>query len=104
MCIYYLSVSAFSPGFLLARRHNFYILEDLLEELSATESEFLKLCPDVGMLELTVGEFQRRVKHQCFVSVPERMKSLPKSSKIRFVPLCSRLRELLEIFEENLDD
>ena len=59
------------------------------------------------MLELTLAEFQRQMEAPYFnltVSVPERMRTLPKNTTIKFLPLCNQLRMLLGIEIMNLDD
>ena len=59
------------------------------------------------MLELTLAEFQRQLQAPYFnqmVSIPERIRTLPKNAKIKFVPLCNQLRILLGIEIMNLDD
>lgn len=94
-------------SFLVFRRHNFYLMEDLLQILEIKESEFIEKCIDVNILELTVGEFLHRMKAPHFnlqVSVPERIKNLPRKRAIKFVPLCRMLSEMLDIVTENLDN
>lgn len=93
--------------FLVCRRHNFYLMDDLLEVLQMKEEEFIEKCTDVNILELTVAEFLHRMKAPHFnlqVSVPERIKSLPRKRAIKFIPLCSMLSQMLDIVMENLDN
>lgn len=89
------------------RRHNFYLLSDLLEELCMTESELRRHCSEISALEMTVGELMSNLKHPHYnrhVSMPTAIKTLPKSKKVKFLPACSQLRSLLDIQTVNLDD
>ena len=89
------------------RRHNFHLLDDVLEELDMNESELYEHCPDIGTLELTIAEFLKRMKHPYYnkqLLVPENLQSCPKTAKIKFIPLCNKLRSLLDIEINNLDD
>ncbi len=73
-----------------------------------TEPQFYEyLGPNIGTFQLSGSDFSRQLKHpyynkQLFLS--EHLKGLTKSSEIKFIPLCSRLRELLHIAVNNLDD
>lgn len=83
------------------------MLDELLDNYDLTESEIQGHCSGVHVLELTLAEFQRQMQAPYFnqtVSVPERMRALPKNAKIKFLPLCNQLRTLLGIEIMNLDD
>ena len=57
------------------------MLDELLENYDLTEPEIQEHCSGVCMLELTLAEFQRQMQAPYFnqtVSVPERMRTLPK--------------------------
>lgn len=90
------------------RRHNFYLLSELLQSLGMTESELRrKFLEEISALEMTVGEFLNNLKHHQYnrhVQVPDDVKGLSKYEKIKFLPVCSQLRELLDIHTVNLDD
>ena len=89
------------------RRHNFYLMDDLLEALHMKERELINECDEVNILELTVAEFIHRMKAPHFnlqFSVPDRVKSLPRNKAIKFVPLCQKLSHMLDIVTENMDD
>jgi len=89
------------------RRHNFYLLEDVLEALSLTEAQFREQCPDVCFHKPTVSDVLKQLKHTYYnkqVTVSQRIKTLPRNSRLKFVPVCSQLRELLDIDVANLDD
>jgi hypothetical protein len=95
------------PGTDNPRRHNFYLMEDLLEMLGMDEEEFIEECHEVNILELTVAEFLHRMKASHYnlqVSVPERFKSLPRKQPIKFVPLCRMLAKMLDVVTENMDN
>ena len=88
------------------RRHNFYLLDDLLEALDAEEDELVEEC-QVNILELSVAEFVHRMKDRQYnlqSSVPDRIRALPHKQLIKFFPLCQRLSEMLDIVTENLDN
>ena len=71
------------------------------------ESELRQHCSEISALELTVGEVLKNLKHPYYnghVSLPASIKSCSKSTKIKFLPLCSQLRQLLDIHVVNLDD
>lgn len=88
------------------RRHNFYLLDDILEALSLTEAQFCVQCPDTHLHQLTASEVMKQLHthYNGQVSLPQRMKLLPRNSRLKFVPLCTRLQELLNIDIANLDD
>lgn len=82
-------------------------MDDLLEALGMTEDQFMSECRDVNILELTVTEFLHRMKvspYNLQVSVPDKVKALPKKKAIKFVPLCCMLSRMLDILTENMDN
>ena len=82
-------------------------MDDLLKTLGLTEEEFIAECHDVNILELTVAEFLHRMKispYNLQVSVPEKIKALPKKQAIKFVPLCRMLASMLDVLSENMDN
>ena len=71
------------------------------------ESDFIKECDDVNILELTVAEFIHRLKVPHFnlqFSVPDRVKCLPRNRAVKFIPLCQKLSHMLDIVTENMDN
>ena len=89
------------------RRHNFYLLADLLDALCMTESELRRHCSEISALEMTVGEFLGSLNHRHYnrhVLAPTAVKTMPTNKKIKFVPACSQLQRLLDIQTVNLDD
>ena len=109
-----LSESAFLPVYSLEivsgsnpRRHNFYLLTDLLDSLCMTESELRHHCSEISALEMTVGEFLRSLSHQHYnkhVLAPTAVTTMPTNKKIKFLPACYQLQRLLDIQAVNLDD
>lgn len=90
-----------------SRRHNFYILSDLLKALDMNETELRQHCSEIFALELTVGEVIKNLKHPYYnghVTLPASISSCSKSTKVKFLPLCSKLRNLLDIKVVSLDD
>ena len=82
-------------------------MDDLLEALQMKESDFIKECDEVNILELTVAEFLHRIKTSHFnlqVPVPDKIKGLPRNKAVKFVPLCQKLSEMLDIEAENMDN
>ena len=82
-------------------------MDDLLTTLNMGEKEFIGECHEVNILELTVAEFLHRMKlphYNVQISVPERIKSMPRKRAIKFVPLCHSLSQMLDIVTENLDN
>ena len=82
-------------------------MDDLLKALNMEEKELIEECNEVNILELTVAEFLHRMKlpHYNFqVTVPERIKSMPRKRAIKFVPLCQMVSRMLDIVTENLDN
>ncbi len=86
------------------RRHNFYLLPDLLEALGMSESQLRQHCSEISALEMTAGEFSAHVKKSVYVNTPASIMAMPQSTKIKLLPVCSHLRELLDIQTINLDD
>ena len=89
------------------RRHNFYLLSDLLGALKMTESELRQHCSEISAVELTVGEILTNFKHSYYnthVSLPASVGACSKTTKIKFLPLCSQLRNLLDIQVIDLED
>lgn len=82
-------------------------MDDLLETLQMEESEFIEKCHEVNILELSVAEFLHRMKAPYYnlqVSVPEKIKCLPRKRAIKFVPLCQMLSQMLDIVTENMNN
>ena len=82
-------------------------MDDLLQELQLTESTFVELCGEVNILELTVAEFVHRMKAPYFnkqFAVPEKVKTLSKKTPIKFIPLCQKVSQMLDIVTENMDN
>lgn len=87
------------------RRHNFHLISDILNCLDVTEEDLLNYCNNVHPVEFTVAEVLQQIDSStnCH-KFPESIMSLPHSKKLKFLPLCQQLRELLDITVENLDD
>lgn len=94
------------------RRHNFYILTDLLDAFDKmSESQLIGYLTENGIKvwELTVQEFysNNNFKHPYYnrqVPKPKWGKGNPTTKKLKLVPLCKPVQELLEVQVENLDD
>ncbi len=73
-----------------------------------TEKQFSTyLGPDIRALPMNSLDIVRQLKHAYYnqqVTLPVRLKALPKSAVLKFIPLCSRVRELLSVEVSNLDD
>ena len=81
-------------------------MDNLLCELGMTETAFGEICHEVNILEMTAVEFLHRMKEPYFnkqVSVPEKIKSLSKKTPIKFIPLCQKVAQMLDISVENMD-
>ena len=90
----------------IPRRHNFYLLSDVLKALKITESELRKRCHGIRAVELTVDQVISRLRNK-FVfgdSLPHGLRNLPSETKVKLVPLCARLRNLFDIEVANMDD
>ena len=85
------------------RRHNFHLISDILDSLEITEEELLACCDRVSPLERSVAWVITQLESS-YHKLPEKLMHLPSSKKLRFLPLCSQLRHLLDIEVENLDD
>ena len=85
------------------RCHNFHLISDILDTIVYTEKELLEFCDKVVPLELTVAEVLQQVDTSIH-RLPDNIMALPPNKKLRFLPLCSQLRMLLDIQVENLDD
>ena len=90
----------------IKRRHNFYLLDDILEALTLTESQFWVQCPNIHLHKMTHSEVlkQLHTHYNGQVSLPQRIRQIPRNSRLKFVPLCTQLQELLNIDVANLDD
>lgn len=87
------------------RSHNFHLISDLLDHLECTESELLSHCSEVEPLEMSVAEVMHQVESsKGFYQLPDSITAMPHGRRLRFLPLCSQLRQLLGIEVENLDD
>ena len=87
------------------RRHNFHLISDILDTLDLTEDKLFKYCDKVLPVEITAAELIHNIESSPFhYKVPDNILALPHNKKLRFLPLCSQLRELLDIQVENLDD
>ena len=87
------------------RRHNFYLLSDLLPLCSMNKDQLLKHCGIMKTLKIPVTEFQQQLRLNPlnkFTPVPSQ--SLESSTRLEFIPLCIALRQLLDIDVANLDD
>lgn len=81
------------------------MISDILSTLDLTEEALLEFCDKVVPLEMTVAEvIQQLESSSLHHKLPDSIMSLPHSRKLRFLPLCSQLRQLLDIQVENLDD
>lgn len=85
------------------RSHNFHLISDILDTLVYSEEELLEFCDKVVPLELTVAEVLQQVDTS-YHKLLDNIISQPHTKKLRFLPLCSQLRMLLDIEVENLDD
>ena len=54
-------------------------------------------------LEMTVGKVIEQMESS-YYKLPERVLNFPLHKKLRFLPVCDQLRQLLDIEVENLDD
>lgn len=85
------------------RHHNFHLISDILDSLEITEQKLLKHCNKVLPLEMTVAKVMEQMETS-YYKLPEKVLSFPPHKTLRFLPLCNRLRKLLDIDVENLDD
>ena len=88
------------------RSHNFHLISDILDTLDITESQLLEYCDSVRPLELSVAQVLQQLEssNQAFHRLPDSIMSMPHTRKLKFLPLCNQLRQLLDIEVENLDD
>ena len=88
------------------RRHNFYLLADVLEALNMTESELRKKCKDIKAMEYSVAELKLHCKKSDNFgdSLPPSLKKLANDTKVKLIPLCAQVQRLLGIDVENMDD
>lgn len=86
------------------RTHNFHLISDLLDTLDLSEKELLGYCNQVKPLEMSVAQVLQQMESCNTYKLPDSIMSMPHTKKLRFLPLCSQLRQLLDIEVENLDD
>lgn len=88
------------------RAHNFHLISDLLDCLEVSEAELLRHCNRVTPYEMTVADFIQQVESSTTVyhKLPDSITAMPYNKRLRFLPLCNQLRQLLDIQVENLDD
>ncbi len=87
-----------------ARRHNFYLLSDLLNALNMNEAQLRQHCSEIAALELTAGEFMFNILRSDYVRPPAIIHTMSTNTKMKFLPVCSQLKQLLNIQTVNLDD
>ena len=85
------------------RRHNFHLVSDILDTLKITEQKLYKRCDKVVPLEMTIAKVIEQMESS-YYKIPEQLLHSPMHKKLRFLPICSQLRQLLDIEVENLDD
>lgn len=85
------------------RCHNFHLISDILDSLDITEHKLLKRCDRVVPLEMAVAKIIEQMESS-YYKLPEKVLNSPPQKRLRFLPLCSQLRQLLGIEVENLDD
>lgn len=61
-------------------------------------------CADIAALELTVAEFLLNLQRSDYVPPPAIINTVSLSTKLKFLPVCSQLQQLLNIQTVNLDD
>ena len=87
------------------RRHNFHLVSDILNSLDVTEEMLLSYCNKVHHVEFTVAQVLQQMDSSSNCHKPPlSIMSLPHTKKLKFLPVCQQLRELLDITVENLDD
>ena len=94
-------------GLVSFRRHNFHILDDVLEHLDTEKETLLSHLGEVNTFSISIGEFIAQVKSNQLTKsakILKELKSVDKSSKLELIPLSSALRNLMSIEVENIDD
>lgn len=89
------------------RRHNFYLLSDVLTRCSIKREQLMRHCGLEKTLAISVSEFQKQLRRNPLnklVPAPSTMESTGRSAKLEFIPLCNSLRQLLGTELANLDD
>lgn len=87
------------------RTHNFHLISDILDCLDLSEAELLEYCDKVLPLEMSVAQVvQQMESSNTSYCLPDSIMAMPHTRKLRFLPLCVQLRQLLDIEVENLDD
>lgn len=86
------------------RTHNFHLISDILDTLDMNERELLDYCDQVKPLEMSVAQVVQQMESSNTYQLPDSIMAMPHTRKLRFLPLCSQLRQLLDIEVENLDD
>jgi len=89
------------------RRHNFYLLSDVLAALNMHEGELKQHCSKIRALQIPVGDILRQLENPHYnrspvLAVP--FQNLPKDVCVKFLPLCSELRRVMDIEVDYLDD
>ncbi len=86
------------------RKHNFYLLPELLNALNMNEAELRQHCSEIAALELTMTDFLSCIKQSDYVRPPAIITTMSKNTKLKFLPVCSQLQQLLNIQTVDLDD
>ena len=88
------------------RRHNFYLLSDVLSTLNLTESELRKKCKNIKAIEFSVADLKMHCKNSYNFGdyLPPSLKRLANNAKVKLIPVCAQIQSLLGIDIENMDD
>ena len=89
--------------YILYRRHNFYLLEDITS-IGFSIDEILGSLNGLGLHTLTVADFIEQVSHSEISVIPIAFQCLPPSNIVELVPQCSGIQNLLNFISENMDD
>ncbi len=81
------------------------MVTDILNTLDLTEEMLLQFCNQVHPVEYSVREVldQVNTSENCH-ELSESIAALPLNNKLKFLPLCKQLQDLLDITVENMDD
>lgn len=107
-CDYEISVFSltFLPIRLLQRRHNFHLLEDILEATQMTESQFCDcIGPNIRAFPVSGLDISRQLRHPYYnKQLEDHLRPTSKNAVLKFIPICSQVRQMLGIEVNNLDD
>lgn len=89
--------------FFYSRRHNFYLLEDIISN-GFSSDQITESLNGLELYKLTIADFVEQISLSEISFVPIQLRCLPPSDLVELVPQCSGIQNLLNYITENMDD